>query len=107
VLGGTVDASADALDVTTAEGSTVEYPLTGPVLDGDRRVFLLALGDQDWRTLVLLRNGQVVDRTAQPAIVVASENCETTVGPAPVPPQSLDAWNAAFRACMTASGTTP
>jgi hypothetical protein len=107
VLGGTVDASADALDVTTADGATVEYPLTGPVLDGDRRVFLLDLGDQDWRTLVLLRNGQVVDRTAQPAIVIESENCETTIGPTAVPPQSMDAWNAAFRSCLSASGTTP
>lgn len=107
VLGGTVDASADGLDVTTADGSTTEYPLTGPVLDGDRRVFLLDLGDQKWRTLVLLRNGQVVDRTAQPAIVVAAENCDTTIGPTAVPPQSMDAWNAAFRSCMSASGTTP
>jgi hypothetical protein len=108
VLSGTVDASADALDVSSADGSTVEYPLTGPVVDGNRRVFLLDLGGQDWRTLVLLRNGQVVGRTAQPATVVALENCETTVGPAPVPPpQSMGAWSAALQSCLSGSGSTP
>ena len=53
VLSGTVAADADALDVTTADGATAEYPLTGPVLDGgDRRAFLLELGTSDWRKLV-------------------------------------------------------
>ena len=73
VLSGTVDAGADALDVTTADGATVEYPLTGPVVDRNRRVFLLDLGGQGWKTLVLLRNGQVIDKTAQPPSLLALE----------------------------------
>jgi hypothetical protein len=107
VLSGTVDASADAIDVSTADGATTEYPLTGPVVDGDRRVFLLDLGGQAWRTLVLLRNGRAVDRTDQPATIVALENCESMVGPAPAPSHGMDAWNTALQSCLSKSSSTP
>ena len=107
VLSGTVDAGADALDVTTADGATVEYPLTGPVVDRNRRVFLLDLGGQGWKTLVLLRNGQVIDKTAQPPSILALEQCETSAGPAPAPPQGMGAWKAALQSCLTGSSSTP
>ena len=119
VLSGTVAGDADALDVTTADGTAAEYPLTGPLLDGGaRRAFLLELGTSDWREVVLLRAGQVVDRTELPAVAVASEDCAAKVGamPAPPPPQpsgpiastpAMDAWNASLQACMTASGALP
>ena len=121
VLSGTVAADADAIDVTTADGATAEYPLTGPLLGGgDRRAFLLELGKTDWRKLVLLRAGQVVDQTELPAVAAASEDCMAKIGempaPAPVPPltsgpippsPAMDAWNASLQGCMTASGALP
>jgi hypothetical protein len=121
VLSGTVAADADALDVTTADGTTAEYPLTGPVLGGgDRRVFMLELGKVDWRKLTLLRGGQVVDEAAMPAFSAASEDCMVKVGPMPppmppVPPVSgpiaptaeMNAWQTSFQACLTASGALP
>jgi len=119
VLSGTVAADADAIDVTTADGATADYPLTGPVLDGsDRRVFMLELGSSDWRKLVLLRAGEVVDQTSMPAAAAAGEDCLAKVGemPAPPPPQqpgpiastpAMQAWNASLQACMTASGVLP
>ena len=62
VLAGTVAADADTIEVTTADGQTAAYPLTGPLLaGGDRRVFMLELGKTDWRRLVLIRGGEVVD----------------------------------------------
>ena len=118
VLTGTVPADADALDVTTADGATTEYPLTGPVLDGDRRVFLLELGAHDWRKLGLVRGGQVVDETTMPAASAAAEDCNGKVGPMQWPTVSatgpaveesdaMKAWNAAFQACLAASGAFP
>jgi len=118
VVSGTVAADADALDVTTADGSTTEYPLAGPLLDGDRRVFMLDLGAQDWRKLALVRGGGVVATTTMPAASVASEDCDRKAGPMPLPaPQSgtaappesaaQKAWQDAFQACLEASGTTP
>jgi hypothetical protein len=119
VLTGTVAADADALDVTTADGTTTEYPLTGPLLDGgDLRVFMLELGKLDWRKLTLLRAGQVVDETALPALAAASEDCMAKLGPMPpptAPPASgpvaptaeMKAWNASLQACLTASGALP
>ena len=116
VLSGTVAADADALDVTTADGATTEYPLTGPVLDGDRRVFLLDLGAHDWRKLGLVRGGRVVDETTMPAGAAAAEDCIHKTGPMPMPPTisatgppveesgAMKAWNAAFQACLAASG---
>jgi len=118
VLSGTVPADADALDVTTADGSTMEYPLSGPVLDGDRRVFLLDLGGQDWRRLALVRGGDVVAETAMPAAEVAGEECQRKAGPMPAPapaatspPTSespaVKAWQDAFQACLETSGAFP
>ena len=119
MLSGTVPADADALDVTTADGATTEYPLTGPVLDGDRRVFLLDLGAQDWRKLGLVRGGQVVDETAMPAATAAGEDCIDKAGPMPMPPTisatpgpleqtaAMRAWRAAFQSCLAASGAFP
>ncbi len=118
VLSGTVAAGADALDVTTADGTTAEYPLTGPLLGGgDRRVFMLELGKGDWRKLTLLRGGEVVDQTAMPAFAAASEDCMAKLGPMPppepaVPPVSgptpeMQAWDASLRSCMAASGAVP
>jgi hypothetical protein len=119
VLSGTVAADADALDVTTADGTAAEYPLTGPLLDGGtRRAFLLELGASDWRKLVLLRAGEVVDRTELPAAAAANEDCMAKVGAMPAPPTpytpgpipsspAMDAWNASLQACMTASGALP
>jgi hypothetical protein len=119
VLTGTVPADADALDVTTADGATAEYPLTGPVLDGDRRVFLLELGAHDWRKLGLVRGGQVVDETTMPAAEAAGEDCNEKVGPMPMPPTisatgapveqtgAMKAYDAAFQACLAASGAFP
>jgi hypothetical protein len=111
-LSGTVASDADAIDVTNAVGTTTEYPLTGPVVDGDRRVVMLDLGAQNWRKLVLVRDGNPVADTAMPAAEVSSETCMQTVGPAPPPPQTsqspaVKAWNAAYEACLEASGTTP
>jgi len=121
VLSGTVAADADALDVTSSDGMTAEYPLTGPVLGGgDRRVFMLELGKVDWRKLTLLRGGQVVGEAAMPAFSAASEDCMVKVGPMPppkppVPPVSgpiaptaeINAWQTSFQACLTASGALP
>ncbi len=119
VLSGTVPADADALDVTTADGATTEYPLTGPVLDGDRRVFLLDLGAQDWRKLGLIRGGQVVDETTMPAGAAAAEDCTGKAGPMPMPPAisatgppveqtgAMKAYDAAMQACLAASGAFP
>lgn len=118
VLSGTVPADADALDVTTADGATAEYPLAGPVLDGDRRVFMLDLGAQDWRQLALVRGGDVVAETAMPVAQVAGEECERKAGPMPPPPTEpptpasgespeVKAWNDAFQACLQAHGSTP
>ena len=118
VLTGTVAADADALDVTTADGSTTEYPLSGPVLDGDRRVFLLDLGGQDWRKLALVRGGDVVAATAMPAASVAGEECQRKAGPMPAPAPTATspptaqsaatkAWRDAFQACLEASGAFP
>lgn len=119
VLTGTVAADTDALDVTTADGTTAEYPLTGPVVDGgDRRVFMLELGKTDWRKLMLLRAGEIVDQTALPAFAVANEECMAKIGPMPAPPPpqapgpiastpAMDAWNASLQACMTARGALP
>jgi len=121
VLSGTVDAGADVIDVTTADGTTAEYPLTGPVLDGgDRRVFMLELGKADWRKLTLLRGGDIVDQTAMPALSAASEDCSAKLGPMPTPEPTtppvsgpiaptpeMEAWDASFQSCMTASGALP
>ena len=119
VVSGTVVADADALDVTTADGSTTEYPLAGPVLDGDRRVFMLDLGSQDWRKLALVRGGGVVAETTMPAASVASEDCERKAGPMPMPPMgsivsapgeqsvAMKAWETSFQACLAASGAFP
>ncbi len=119
VLSGTVAAAGDALDVTTADGATAEYPLTGPLLDGgDRRVFMLELGKTDWRKLVLLHAGEVVDQTVLPATSAAGEDCMAKVGEPPAPPPAqapgpiastpaMDAWNASLQACVTASGALP
>jgi len=122
VLSGTVAAGADALDVTTADGTTAEYPLTGPVLDGggDRRVFMLELGKTDWRKLTLLRGGDIVDQAAMPALSAASEDCMAKVGPIPTPAPTAppvsgpvaptpetQAWSASFESCMAASGALP
>ncbi len=108
-----------ALDVTTSDGPTTEYPLTGPVLDGDRRVFLLELGAHDWRKLTLVRGGQLVDETTMPAGAAAAEDCNHKVGPMPMPPAisvtpgpgeqspAMQAWESSFQACLTASGAFP
>lgn len=119
VLTGTVAADADALDVTTADGATTEYPLTGPVLDGDRRVFLLELGAHDWRKLALVRGGRVADEKTMPAAEAAAEDCNAEVGPMPTPPlgspvsgpgeqsPAIKAWESSLQACLTVSGTFP
>lgn len=120
VLSGTVAADADAIDVATADGATSEYPLAGPLVDGDRRVFMLELGPTDWRTLTLLRGGQVVGTVALPALSAASEDCMAKVGPLPVPTPSqppatgptqqtseMQAWDESFQSCMRASGALP
>ena len=119
VLTGTVAADADALDVTTADGATTEYPLTGPLLDGDRRVFLLELGVHDWRKLALVRGGRVVDETTMRAAAAAAEDCSGKIGPMPMPPtgsamagpveqtSAMKAYNAAIQACLAASGAYP
>ena len=119
MLSGTVPADADALDVTTADGATTEYPLTGPVLDGDRRVFLLDLGAQDWRKLGLVRGGQRrrrdddaggdrgrrgLQRQGRPDADAAT----ISVTPGPLEQTAaMRAWNAAFQACLAASGAFP
>jgi hypothetical protein len=121
VLSGTVAADADSLDVTTSDGATAEYPLTGPVLDGgDRRVFMLELGKTDWRKLTLLRGGRVVDELAMPAFMAATEDCTAKTGPMPppkppatpgsapvVPAAEMQAWKTSFEACVTATGSLP
>jgi outer membrane murein-binding lipoprotein Lpp len=118
VLTGTVAADADAVDVTTGDGTTLEYPLTGPVVDGDRRVFLLELGAQDWRKLALLQGGQVEAEAVLPAMIVASEDCNVKLGPMPpptppaapgpvTPSPAEHAYVQAFQDCMTASGALP
>jgi hypothetical protein len=120
VLSGTVAPDADAIDVTTSAGTTAEYPLTGPlVAGGDRRVFMLELGKADWRKLVLLRGGRVVDESTMPAMAAASEDCMTKLGPMPPPkpPETpgaqisatpeMQTWQASFQACLTAHGAVP
>ena len=120
VLSGTVAPDADAIDVTTSAGTTAEYPLTGPlVAGGDRRVFMLELGKADWRKLVLLRGGRVVDESTMPAMAAASEDCMTKVGPMPPPKPAetpgaqisatpeMQTWQASFQACLTAHGAVP
>ncbi|HEX7526055.1 MAG TPA: hypothetical protein VF327_07080 [Gaiellaceae bacterium] len=120
VLSGTVAPDADAIDVTTSAGTTAEYPLTGPLIaGGDRRVFMLELGKADWRKLVLLRGGRVVDESTMPAMVAASEDCMGKLGPMPPPkppeapgaqitsPPEMHAWQSSFRQCLTASGAVP
>ena len=120
VLTGTVAADADAIDVTTAAGTTAEYPLTGPlVAGGDRRVFMLELGKTDWRKLVLLRGGRVVDESTLPTMAAASEDCTAEVAPMPPPkpPETpggqiaatpeMETWQASFETCLRAHGALP
>lgn len=107
LLTGTVAADADTIDVTTADGTTTAYPLTGPLVDGDRRVFMLELGSQDWRTLVLLRAGDAVDRTAMPKGEVAVDECDASVPPPPAATPGSTAYTEAMNACLAEHGAGP
>jgi hypothetical protein len=109
-LGGTVAADAEALRVTTDDGAVATYPLVGPVLpDTNARVFMLDLGTHDWRKLELVRGGDVVETGDMPAFQAAAEDCSKSIGPPPMPRESLDQqaletlmqpYDDAFRACM-------
>ncbi|HTO25010.1 MAG TPA: hypothetical protein VMJ49_03850 [Gaiellaceae bacterium] len=107
LLSGTVAADADTIDVTTADGTTTAYPLTGPLVDGDRRVFMLELGSRDWRTLVLLRNGDAVDRTAMPKGEVAVDECDASVPSPPAATPGSTAYTDAMNACLAEHGAGP
>lgn len=107
LLSGTVAADADTIDVTTADGTTTAYPLTGPLVDGDRRVFMLELGSQDWRTLVLLRGGDAVDRTAMPKGEVAVDECDASVPSPPAATPGSTAYTDAMNACLAEHGAGP
>lgn len=89
-LSGTVPAEAAAIRVTTADGQVSTYELDGPVVDGDRRIFMLELGPSDWRTLELVRHGAVYDTETIPKTTVAIEECDAEVGPLPVPSPNSD-----------------
>lgn len=60
VLAGAVAKTADALRLSAGAGLEATYPLVGPVIDSStQRVFMLALGPEDWRRLELLRGDEV------------------------------------------------
>lgn len=60
VLAGSVAEAADALRLSDGSGLQATYPLVGPVIDSStQRVFMLALGPEDWRRLELLRGDEI------------------------------------------------
>ena len=121
-LAGTVPADADALRVTLAGGAATTYPLSGPLFPGvaDRRIFLLELGDRDWRTLELVRGGAVVRTVAMPKMQAAIEDCRAQIGPPPKPAgwtgapptqpelqQLFGPYETKLNACLDAAGALP
>jgi hypothetical protein len=98
-LEGTVPADAEALRVTTADGSTATYPLVGPRLsDAGLRVFMVDLGAHDWRKAELIRNGAVSATASMPPTQAAYEDCAAQLAPPPTP----EATNADIQALLTA-----
>jgi hypothetical protein len=113
-LSGTVPTAAAALRVTTADGQVSTYELDGPVVDGDRRVFMLELGPSDWRRLELVRHGAVFDTQTMPETTVAFEECDAEVGSMPQPTSGwtphtpeLDAYSKKLDACLKAKDGWP
>jgi hypothetical protein len=116
VLAGTVPADADALRVMLAGGAVTTYPLSGPLFPGfpQRRIFLLELGDRDWRTLELVRDGAVVRSVEMPKFQAASEDCRAQLGPPPKPvdmpagqadlQKLFGPYEATMNACLRAAG---
>lgn len=75
LLAGTVRRDATMLRITTARARTV-YPLSGPLLWGsDKRVFMLDLGRDDYRTLELLRGRTVIDSVTMSYGQASIEDC--------------------------------
>jgi hypothetical protein len=116
VLTGTVAADADALRITRAGGAVITYPLSGPIVGGERRVFMVELGTNDWRKLELVRDGDVVATEKMPAFMAAYEDCEHSVGPMPQPAPNADAqpmldsmraYSRQIDACVRTSGALP
>lgn len=116
-LEGTVPVDAEALRVTVAGGGTATYPLVGPRLsDSSLRVFMVDLGNHDWRKLELIRNGSVASTLTMPAFQVTYEDCEQQVGPMPLDGPSLslgdvndlekrlEPYNTAMDQCLSAKG---
>lgn len=116
-LAGTVPADAEALRVTVAGGGTATYPLVGPRLsDPSLRVFMVDLGNHDWRTLELIRKGSVASTVTMPTFRVTYEDCELQVGPMPVYSptvtigdvgdlqKQLEPYNTAMDRCLGAKG---
>jgi hypothetical protein len=62
LLSGIVNATADQLRIVLADGDTLTYPLTGPVVAHfpTRRVFMLDLGHRSHRRIELLQGGKVI-----------------------------------------------
>lgn len=101
LLSGIVNAAADQLRIVLADGDSLIYPLTGPVVPHfpTRRVFMLDLGNRSHRRLELLQGGKVVAHEDVLASEVETDLCVLKYG---------SAHERAFAACIgKALGTSP
>jgi hypothetical protein len=107
VLTGFVPSDGDSVRVTFRGGAVRMYPLNGPVVGTDRRVFMLELGRQDWRRVEVFRGDRLLAAEDLPAYLAAYEDCEDKVGPMPIPDTeddpALKAYEQALDSCLSAA----
>jgi hypothetical protein len=99
LLTGLVPAGGEAARVKLAGGAIRTFPLTGPVIPGSGfRALMIELGRRDWRSLELIENGRVTERTEMPAAQAAMEDCmDETPG---VGDEADDVWDQRVTACL-------
>jgi hypothetical protein len=83
LLSGIVNAAAEQLRIVLADGESLIYPLTGPVVPNfpTRRVFMLDLGNRSHRRLELLEGGKVIAHEDVLQSQVEGDRCVLQYGP--------------------------